>query len=86
MAKESIRNLGTIVPLGTMEFIKIVLKKSHFGCLRASFGFINTQKPADFCALRSAKGHQMRDRKFYFESCVCQKKEQKSNVPVVGFV
>ena len=54
-----------------------MLKKTLSGCLQASFDFINTQKPADFCALRSAEGHQMSGRNFYFESCVCQKKSKK---------
>ena len=57
-AKPSIRNIGTIVPIGTIEFIKIVLKKSLIGCLRASFCFVNTRKAPPRCDSKSAKGHQ----------------------------
>ena len=73
-AKESIRNIGTIVPIRTIEFMEIVLKKSHPGCLQASFCFINTKKVAPRCGRKSMKGHQTHHGIFYFESCVCQKK------------
>ena len=74
MTKLSIRNIGTIVPIRTIEFMEIVLKKSHPGCLQASFCFVNTKKVAPQCGRKSMKGHQMHRRNFYFESCVCQKK------------
>ena len=57
--------------------MEIVLKKSHPGCLQASFCFINTKKVAPQCGCKSMKGHQMRHGIFYFESCVCQKKRKK---------
>ena len=74
MAKTSIRNMGNIGTIATIEFIENVLKKSHFGCLRASFCFINTKKVAPRCGRKSMKGHQTHHGIFYFESCVCQKK------------
>ena len=76
-AKPSIIDIGTIEPIGTIEFIKIVLKKSRPGCLQASFCFVNTKKVAPQCGRKSMKGHQMHRRNFYFESCVCQKKRKK---------
>ena len=81
MAKQSIRNIGTIVPIGTIKTTKIVLKKSLLGCLRASFCFVNTKKVAPRCGRESMKGHQTQRGIFYFESCVCQKKEQKTHSP-----
>ena len=70
--------MGTIVPIGTIEFIEIVLKKSHIGSLRASFCFVHTKKVAPRCDSKSAKGHQMQCGIFYFESCICQKKRTKN--------
>ena len=78
MTKLSIRNIGTIVPIGTIKTTKIVLKKSLLGCLRASFCFVNTKKVPPRCDSKSAKGHQTQRGIFYFESCVCQKKRTKN--------
>ena len=66
--------MGNIGTIGTIEFIENVLKKSHFGCLRASFCFVNTKKVAPRCGHKSPIGHQTQRGIFYFESCVCQKK------------
>ncbi|MBQ5606755.1 MAG: hypothetical protein IIU87_06060, partial [Prevotella sp.] len=65
MAKQSIRNIGTIVPIGTIKTTKIVLKKSLLGCLRASFCFVNTKKVAPRCWRESMKGHQTQRGIFY---------------------
>ena len=85
-AKPSIIDIGNIVPIGTIEFIKIVLKKSRPGCLRASFCFVNTRKVAPPCGRKSMKGHQTHRRNFYFESCVCQKKRINPHLYLCGLL
>ena len=60
-----------------METIKILLKNSPDGSIRASFYFVNMRKRAGQGSGKSAKGHLSHRLNFYFESCVCQKKRTK---------
>ena len=61
-----------------METIKILLKNSPGGSIRASFYFVNMRERAGQGCGKSAKGHLSHRLKSYFESCVCQKKRTKS--------
>ena len=64
-----------------METIKILLKNSPGGSIRASFYFVNMRKRAGQGCGKAAKGHLSHRLNFYFESCVCQKKEQNIASP-----